>query len=117
MPQRGQSKMSKIPANRDEIRNEEIPDIWSVLKIRGKLGYRQDEITTHQTESWNLSKKEHYFVVDDNAKRSIKCISCSIPHGGILEARKLDRYRLDDGILYLDDKPVNKRARLTVDED
>ncbi len=106
---------------KDQLETElekEIPDIWKVLDLREKLGLRKEKIDIIQTREFNLTKGEHYFVMESIGKRSIKCISCPITHGGILEAHLLTRYKLEDGVLYLDDKPQNKAPKLSdVDKD
>jgi len=87
--------------------SDEKPDIWEALKERKKRGLWSGEITTHEIKEYNLSTGKHYFVMEDIRKRSIVCTSCPVKHGGFLEAKMLTRYKLDGGVLYLDDKAIN----------
>lgn len=82
-------------------------DIWGVLEKRKEKGLWDGEIEVIETTSHNLSKGDHYYVVEDARRRSIKCLSCNMPHGGILEPHRLHRYTIKDGVLYLDDKATN----------
>lgn len=90
---------------------KESPDIWRVLEIRKKLGTWHGDIKIEQIKKYNLSKGPHYYVVEDLRKRSVKCISCPVSHGGILEAHLLARYKVENGIIYLDGKPTNEAPK------
>ena len=83
-------------------------DIWRVLELRKELGWWDGDIDIVPIKEFNLSGGVHYFVVENPATRSIRCTSCPISHGGILEAHMLTRYRVENGVLYFDDRPVNK---------
>lgn len=95
-----------------KIQNEdfEIPDLWKVLNERKKKGLWNGEIEVIETKSHSLIKGKHYYVVENPRTRSIKCISCAVIHGTILEAKFLTRYKIEDGILYFDNKPMNEKA-------
>jgi hypothetical protein len=114
MPQKQQNKQSekneraKIYAELEKEYEKESPDIWHVLELRKKLGTWHGEIKVHKIKEYHLTKGPHYYVIEDLRKRSVKCISCPISHGGILEAHLLARYKIEDGVLYLDGKPINK---------
>ena len=100
----------------DNPSNQEIPDLWKVLQKRKKQGKWDGEIEIIPIKEFNLSKGAHYFVIDNPGKHSIKCISCPISHGGILEAHLLHQYKLEDGVLYLKGKAINERAQLKNNE-
>jgi len=94
----------------------EAPDAWEVLAKRKRQGLWDGEIEIRQIKSFNLSKGKHYFVIEDPHSGSVKCISCPITHGGILEAHLLHRYKIEGGVLYFDGKPLNQPAKLDNDE-
>lgn len=96
-------KLNELRKNPDE----ELPDIWEILKQRKAKGLWDGEIETIEIKSTNLKKGDHYFVIENMRQRSIVCLSCNQKHGGILEARNLHRYKLENGVLYLDGKPTN----------
>jgi hypothetical protein len=87
---------------------DKLPDIWKVLEKRKKKGLWDGEIEVIETTSQSLIKGAHYYVIDDPKQASIRCISCSVPHGGILEAHMLHRYNVKDGVLYFDGEPANQ---------
>lgn len=102
----------------DESGGTRYPDPWKVMDLAAKLGIPAPKIDRIQTKEFNLSSGKHYFVMENIAKRSIKCISCPITHGGILEAHLLTRYTLTDGVLSLDGKALNTAPKLPdVDKD
>ena len=74
-------------------------DIWEVLKIRKEKGLWNGEIKVHEIKEYNLNKGDHYFIIEDLKKRSVKCISCPISHGGILESHLLTRYTIENGVI------------------
>lgn len=89
--------------------NDDIPNVWDVLKERKRRGLWDGEIEVIELKSpQSLNKGRHYYVIENNRERSVKCISCAIPHGTILEAHMLHRYEVKDGIIYLDGKPLNE---------
>lgn len=88
----------------------EVLDIWQVLAERKRRGLFQGEIDVVQTKEFNLTRGAHYFVVADNRGRDIKCISCPISHGCILDARNLTKYKIEDGVIFYNGKALNKRA-------
>jgi len=56
----------------------------------------------------NLGKgAKHYFVVDP-LKREVTCTSCQFKHGGILEAKHLMDYKVENGVLYFKGQAVNE---------
>lgn len=90
------------------------PNIWEILRQRQKDGTFKGEIQTIiLKDAINLRGGTHYYIIEDAKKRSIACLSCPVKHGGVLEAHMLSRYRIEDGILYLDGKAKNKRADFT----
>ena len=95
---------------REANQDKEAPDLWKVLEERKRKGLWNGEIQTIETKSYSLSKGKHYFVVENPRTRSIKCISCPISHGTLLEAKYLTRYKLDDGVLSFDGKALNEKA-------
>ncbi len=102
----------------DELRAEsqgvEIPkNIWKLLEEKKKRGLWNGEIEVLPIKEYNLTSGKHYYVVEDARTRSVKCISCPITHGTYLEAKYLTRYKLEDGVLSFDGKPINKRAQIT----
>lgn len=110
-------ELKKLPTVKNNPEDEDRPDIWEGLKLLKKRGLWKGEVDVIPIKEFNLSigKGAHYFVVEDAQKRSIKCTTCPITHGTILEARLLHLYRIDDGVLYLNDKPLNKRASIDTD--
>jgi len=91
-----------------EEKNSAPGNIWEHLRDLKKKGLFKGEITEIIPKDFNITQAPHYYVVDDLRRRSIKCISCPIIHGGVLEAHLLTRYRIEDGVLYFDDVPTNK---------
>lgn len=102
----------KLVRELESEREKETPDIWKVLELEGKLGLTKSKIEVLPFREFNLSSGEHYFIMEDAKRRIIKCVSCPIPHGGVLEAHLLMRYKLEDGVLFLDEKPINKQAKV-----
>lgn len=92
---------------KESQKKAKYPDIWEVLKARKEKGLWHGEIKVHKIREFNLSKGDHYYVVEDIRKRSVKCISCPVTHGGLLEANLLARYKVENGIIYLDGNPTN----------
>lgn len=84
-------------------------DLWQTQEKRIQKGLATTPITVeHPKKTYNLSKGVHYFEVENAARKSIVCTSCPVRHGGILEAHLLTRYKLEDGILYLDGQAINQ---------
>lgn len=81
---------------------ENLPNLWDKLKKGGA------EIENIEAEEINLTSGEHYYIIDDLRTRSVKCISCIKKHGGILESHLLTRYKVENGIIYLDGKATTK---------
>lgn len=100
-------KKSEENNKKEKKSQSKYPDIWEVLKARREKGLWNGEIKVHEIKEYNLNKGDHYFVIEDIKKRSIKCISCPILHGGLLESNLLSHYRIEDGVLYLDNKAIN----------
>lgn len=100
-------KKSGEKEKKESKKQSKYLDIWEVLKARKEKGLWNGEIQIHKIKEYNLSKGEHYFTIEDIKKRSIKCISCPISHGGILESNLLTRYTLVKGVLSLDGVPTN----------
>lgn len=107
LPKIATDKSSDDPAEFQSPEAEASNSFWRKIKWLHERGLHKGDYQEYNAPSWNLTKGSHYYVIEDAGKRSIKCISCSIKHGGILEARLLTRYRLNEGVLYLDDKPLN----------
>lgn len=107
-------ELAKLPTTKNNAEEEERPDVWEGLKVLKKRGLWKGEVDVIPIKEFNLTigKGTHYFVVEDPRTRSIKCTSCPITHGTILEARLLHRYNIEDGVLYLDGKALNKRAEI-----
>jgi len=95
----------------EQVKEKHLPNIWDILAERKKRGLFKGEIEVIKTKEFNLSAGEHYFVIEDVAKASIKCVSCPVSHGGILEPFMLTRYEVKDGVLYLDGKSKNKTPK------
>lgn len=106
-PQESQ-KIEELKRELEQELEKEIPDIWRVIDLQKQLGLRDKGYETITPKEFNLSSGKHYFVLESIGKRSIKCISCPITHGGILEAHLLTRYKLEDGVISLDGKPLNE---------
>ena len=89
------------------LNQEKKVDVWEVLKERKKKGLWDGEITTHQMVEHQIIGGPHFYVVSNPGKREVTCTSCAIKHGGILEAHLLSRYKVENGIIYLDGKAQN----------
>jgi len=94
-------------------------DFWGVHAERFKKGLtKQPIVVEHPKQTYYLNKGDHYFVIENLKKRSIKCISCPIQHGGILEAHLLAHYKLENGVLYFKGKAINTTPKdFVVDND
>jgi len=102
--------MAKNTKKNYQKKNEEL-DIWSVLKERKRKGLTDVEIEVIPLkEPQSLSKGKHNFIIDDLRRGSVICTSCKVSHGGILEAHLLHRYKVENGIIYLDGEPTNESA-------
>ena len=128
MPKNGQKeRRNMIPNHSDELpeeltlATEEVIEqgkregkfipkhIWDILRKRKEQGTFKGEIQTFIPKTIvNLTSGKHYYIVDDIRQRRIRCTTCEIGHGGVLEAHMLTRYKIEDGILYLDNKPINQ---------
>lgn len=96
-------------------KKEKLPDIWKILEERKKRGLWDGEIKIHQIKEYPLNKGEHYFIISNNRAREVKCISCPLSHGGILEAHMLSRYKVENGVIYLDGKATNTAPKKPID--
>lgn len=96
-----------VPKNRNE-KKDDIPNIWDVLEERKKKGLWDGEVEVVPIKEYALTAGEHYFKVTDTKKGEVTCTSCAIQHGGILEAHLLTRYKVEDGVIYLDNKPMTR---------
>lgn len=101
-------KQLKNELKSEEENSKPEGNIWGILRELKKKGVFKGEITEIIPKDFNITQAAHYYVVDDLRKRSIKCISCPVVHGGVLEAHLLSRYKVEDGILYFDGKPTNR---------
>lgn len=96
---------------------KKLPDMWGYLQFLFDKGIRKEKIDIIPIKEYNLAASgKHYFVIDDIRKRTIKCTTCPVTHGGVLEAHLLTHYKVEDGVLYFEDKAINQRAELTVKE-
>ena len=96
----------------EELKNEEKNakpegNIWETLRALKKKGLFKGDIDEIIPKDFNLKTGDHYYVIDDLRKHTVKCISCPIIHGGILEAHLLTRYRVENGIIFFDEEPTN----------
>lgn len=80
---------------------------WARVKWLQERGMWKGDYREYEKPYYNLNKGNHYYVMDDPRKGSIKCLSCPVKHGGILEAHLLTRYTLNEGVLALDGKAIN----------
>lgn len=111
-----QDKKQNLKNEKNEEEIPDIPDIWKILEERKKRGLWDGEIKIHQIKEYPLSKGEHYFIISNNPAREVMCISCPLQHGGILEAHMLARYKVENGVIYLDGKPTNKASNNSIDK-
>ena len=105
---------TKKKSDEEEVREDqspEMPDAWAVLAERKKKGLWNGEVTTHKVRKYKLNKGAHYYVIEDYRSGSVKCISCPVSHGGVLENHMLTRYRVEDGVIYLDNVARNKTPK------
>lgn len=99
------------PTSPDDLKKPEMPNMWTGLAKLKESGDWDGEIETHQVgKEISLTKGEHYYILSDKRKRIVECIACPVKHGGILEAHMLTRYKVEDGVIYLDGEPTNKRS-------
>jgi len=87
---------------------ETSSSFWAKIKWLKDRGLHKGDYQEYEKPFYNLNKGGHYFVLDNSAKRTIKCISCPVKHGGMLEAHLLTRYALKDGVLSLDGRAINQ---------
>lgn len=80
---------------------------WSRIKWLHERGLWGGDYREYEKPYYNLNKGAHYYVMENSRRRTIKCISCPVSHGGILEAHLLTRYSLGNGVLFFDGKPTN----------
>jgi len=102
------NKTSDDPAEFKSPEAETGNSFWQKMKWLHERGLHKGDYQEYEKPYYNLNKGGHYYVMDDPRKHTIKCISCPVKHGGILEAHKLSRYRLENGVLFLDDKAINQ---------
>jgi len=109
-------QLPRIPTNRTEDDPAEFKEqpavesstFWSRIKWLHDRGLHKGDYQEYEKPYYNLNKGVHYFVMQDSRRRMIKCISCPVAHGGILEAHLLTRYTIHEGVLSLDGKPINQ---------
>ena len=114
MPSFRPENKQKTKSDPEEIKEDqkpEMPNAWDVLAERKKRGLWNGEVTTHKVKKYKLNKGAHYYVIEDFRTGSVKCVSCAISHGGILENHMLTRYRVEDGVIYLDGVSRNKTPK------
>jgi len=106
------AKNNDVPQDQiPEDTKPEMPNAWDVLAERKKKGLWNGEVTTHKVKRYKLNKGAHYYVIEDYRSGSVKCISCPVSHGGILENHMLTRYEVKDGVIYLDGVARNKTPK------
>jgi len=111
--------LKKIPTNKNQDDPQEFEEqqpitgdrFWNTIKWLHDRGFHKGDYREYESPHYNLNKGEHYYVIEDAKKGSIKCISCPVKHGGILEAHLLTKYTLKDGILSLNGKPINQTPK------
>lgn len=102
------SKASDDPGEFKSPDPEPSNTFWQKMKWLHERGLHKGDYQEYEKPYYNLNKGAHYFVMDDPRKHTIKCVSCPVKHGGILEAHKLSRYTLSEGVLSLDGKAINQ---------
>lgn len=114
-PRRNEENNSFIILSNEPLPTDEFdspvmtPDFWGVHAERFRRGLTKEEIVVeHPKQTYILNKGAHYFIIEDVKKRSIACITCPIRHGGILDAKDLTHYRVEDGVLYFKGKALNQ---------
>lgn len=111
-----EESLAKIPTNKAEDDPQEFvspePEVgssfWKKMKWLHDRGLHKGDYQEYEKPYYNLNKGAHYYVLDSASSYTIRCLSCPVKHGGILEAHLLTRYALKDGVLYFDGKPVNQ---------
>lgn len=103
------SPPNELSAKEESEAPEISPDIFEKLKEKKKKGLWSGEIEHIEIKEHNLTAGKHFYIMEDVRKRSIMCTSCPVKHGGILEAKLLTRYTLEDGVLFLDGKPTHEK--------
>lgn len=107
-PAQRQQIFKELAQNEDRATRGPKPNIWKALEEAKKRGEWDGEIETITPVNYSLKNGPHYYEVEDPKKRTVVCTSCPIRHGLILEAHLLTHYRIEDGVVYLNDKPLNK---------
>jgi len=87
-----------------------LPDIWSVLEQRGH------KIRRSKVKEFSLTGGKHYWVIDNLKEKSVKCISCPVKHGGIIDAKEAALTTVRDGVIYFKGKPVTEKPEGTFTE-
>lgn len=116
MPKNEENQLPRVPTNKSEddpAEFQEQPEqsgstFWTKIKWLKERGLHKGDYQEYEKPFYNLNKGGHYFVLDNSTKRTIKCISCPVKHGGVLESHLLTRYTLKDGVLYLDGRAINQ---------
>jgi hypothetical protein len=93
----------------EESRPPRMPkDMFKELEELKQQGLWDGEVEHIQIKEHNLGKgAKHYFVVDP-LKREVTCTSCAFRHGGILEAKHLMDYKIENGVLYFKGVAINE---------
>ena len=92
----------------EESKPPEMPkDLFGELEKRKKRGMWDGEVERHEIKEHNITTGKHYYVLDQK-KREVVCTSCPVRHGGILEAKHLMDYKVEDGVLFFKGKACNE---------
>lgn len=83
-------------------------NMWARIKWLHDRGLWAGDYKETPVQTYKLNKGPHYYIIENPRSGSIKCISCAIQHGGVLEARFMTRYKVEGGVLYFDGKAINK---------
>lgn len=83
-------------------------DLFEMLEEQEERGLWDGKVEHIEVREHNLGKgAKHYFVVDPQ-KREVTCTSCAFKHGGILEAKHLMDYKVENGVLFFKGIAVNE---------
>ncbi len=100
--------LEKTPQiDQEEMKPPDMGGVWD------RLRKKRHPIETIIPKDVFAAGSPHYYEITDFAKAEVACTSCSVKHGGILEAHLLTRYEVKDGVIYLDGKPMTKSTTNT----
>lgn len=106
--------------NDDRLEIQSPPDHTEVAAPQPEIGSVWDRLRKKKIPIETIVPKDifssnapHYFEITNFKTAEVTCRSCPVRHGGYLEAHLLTRYRVTDGVIYLDNKPMTHAPQKT----